>query len=1308
MTPERRAEMCHYKQLAMAVEARLQGSTRKNSSNESFSADSSVTILSSTEHASSNHRFCTNTIADANCPCEMQPTLIISGESASLSNAVIKKLMPSDELEEIVLRTADLTSKSATMLESFQQHIVQHNFSSEMENDGQFVTICARRKEGLCSENKDSSVQDSKSEGVLVNNDIKDCDKCGFENMEHNSALILTENIFSSNYTGFRPWNKVHNSGTSNECDTLLKPCQGNVSGLSGNPHETKRFVTDSTANRNLVESAEHSKVKNGSRHGFIMPVMQNVKQKSTSLVSDTDDNGQKCGSGNNALESSTECVNHKECMSQDKNHSENPLELLKLHPEIESTFLLHSQKAATPNVPVQTIPHLSKETHAGDNVSKPGKICEGSLDISEGLQSESCCSDDYVRLNSLESDRNIVMNKYISSGHSSPGHTEFPDVTSDVPHLLTQENLEDSVSSAAMTSSTDLNHYMNITESSDSGSPGRDVSTYISKFSGQDIHNNTSNVRAWQSSSLSENTVGGQNLQSESCSESNLISCHSSLIDQKAQESVQNIVSNTTGTSSRQDSVCVIEKFVVQDDSSDDLKVICPVNVDCAICLTKNCHTACEDMNFHVAKPAECLAVPKLKLQPNKSVHGLDDLETSASPDNRCVQDSNNSEKILNEVSGWDIPKPVTPPPRLMRQNSYTLDAPSPLLVAHVQMQKEKSSLYDMTGNLGISSKPCRKSWDLSKAKSKWKTDRKKGNSLFAALIQKDKPSKKINRGVTNSSRCASLADCQDRHISSLPASNASSPIKVLTPFASLDSLPSAVSIESVKTFPQLSTPRQNKGSYIDRISSTATRVTNRSRTSQKKSLASNTPRSTQLPTPSALLDGLPSVASTNTVKTFPQPSAQMKNKDSSKYRILSTPTKQSSNRSKTSQNKSPAKILRKDLPMANLSVASQDNLKKISDVEYVPLSSQQDIRRLILHVQSQHHQQMADLLAKQRLEQEKLREAFLQQQEELVLEIRKVYSAALCASESQKLLAQRTPSCDYLASHENGSLNSSVNPFPSGLSNKSLSFESAGPSDTSTHDMPGNCILSDANLERFLASASASGEKGQTVTGNGLYRDSMLDKAPGSNDMTAHLLEASHKAVSVEEVPQNPLQNCNSLIVSDLNSIERYLPVDSTHPSPEVLVPPQLGKLQKHNSDSGEENTKIRVDTCNVNSAISCPSSIYPGRTSSVPASGAVLLPGTANHVLQRAEVDFAPSSVPNSPTVCESGSVEVNEGQSNSIKGHSPCIRQLFPPQEEAGDLRHIPPLSRSELEQVSFMFLYVTIVQGSFNVCGYSVG
>jgi hypothetical protein len=58
-----------------------------------------------------------------------------------------------------------------------------------------------------------------------------------------------------------------------------------------------------------------------------------------------------------------------------------------------------------------------------------------------------------------------------------------------------------------------------------------------------------------------------------------------------------------------------------------------------------------------------------------------------------------------------------------------------------------------------------------------------------------------------------------------------------------------------------------------------------------------------------------------------------------------------------------------------------------------------------------------------------------------------------------------------------------------------KFFSFENAGTPDTSMFDVPDKCILLDTNLGRFLTSTSASTQTGQTVIGNGLYKDSVLD---------------------------------------------------------------------------------------------------------------------------------------------------------------------------------------------------------------------
>jgi hypothetical protein len=105
------------------------------------------------------------------------------------------------------------------------------------------------------------------------------------------------------------------------------------------------------------------------------------------------------------------------------------------------------------------------------------------------------------------------------------------------------------------------------------------------------------------------------------------------------------------------------------------------------------------------------------------------------------------------------------------------------------------------------------------------------------------------------------------------------------------------------------------------------------------------------------------------------------------------------------------------------------------------------------------------------------------------------------------------------------------------------------------------------------------------------------------------------------------------------------KYLPVDPLNHSPEVSVPPQLGKLQKHNSDSGEENTKIRVD--NANSEVSCLSSIYSKTTSSVPASRTVSFQVTVNHVLRGQKWTMFPAAFLTTHQCMSLVVLEVTEG-------------------------------------------------------------
>jgi hypothetical protein len=1247
MTPERRVEMQLYRELAMAVEARLQGQTRKDSDGECSGVDSGVTMLSGTECASSDHPSCASRRVDSGSVGEIESVILTSEDITSLNTANVKTLVLCSELERGGLKTvtnSDLMSGSDSMLGSFRQdgtysksaflvgssqQRVDQIDCSEVENSVQHINVSIGDTRDLCLSNNDYAAQNSKTGSVFMEDDIINSDKCCVENTEPNSGFSLTDNIFDSCYTAYKPWENVHGENTSNEGNKVLKQQQEIVIGMNGNKQGLEETVAHSDVNGNLVQSTQWRQI-NSSIHcclvdSFITPVTHNVKLKSASFVNGTDDNGQTYGSNNSASEAKGESIHGEAFTSQNQINSKNPLEHVQFQTGVNGTYVLHSYKADETNTPVGNVPCISKDTYSS-NISRPVKICEGIMDISDSLRSESCRNEESVGRNASELDRSAVTNICSFSTHSSAGSTWFTGLTyvsSSTPHLLINDNLEDSASSVVMTSSTDLNHYMNTTGSSGSGSPDRDVAAlHNCKWSGQDERHSTSNVAALQRYVLSESTFSKQHLQLTSVCDPNSVLHHSFLTDQtEEQKSIQNCDDDEVRTSSNKENYCPAEMVAVRGHPPDGVKVTCPLSTECA---SSHFNKSCKNVNCHVGNKVKCLNIPKVKLQ-HKTVDKHDDLETSLSPLNKFAHDSSTTEEHMNIISEWNVPKPETTPPKLVRQNSYTLVAPSPLLVAHMKMQNGKNSVHDMTESSNISTKPRRNASDVGKPRKKWELNRKKGNSSFASLNGNINSGKKIN-----STTSASSIHDQLHQNSSLPSSNTSSPIKLRTPFASLDCLPSAVSVESVKT--------------------------------------------------------------------FPQPSPRKKNKCVCKNSISSTPSKETKT-SQVSQEKSPTKRPRKGLLTENPSLASQGSPKKMNEARTEPLSCQQDVQGLILHLQSQHSQQMADLLAKQRTEQEELREAFLRQQKELMFEVCKVYSATLYTPGSQKQLAQHTPPHDRLTRQENRSFNFSVNQIPSDLSSESLLLENANISGMSTHDMGVKCVLSDTNFERPICN-SPSADMGQNVTDSSLYQDSLRDRTQGPNEITPHLQDSSHKDEPMEEVPQNALQDGSSLRLSESGNTERCHPVHSFHPSinestsTQMLIPPKLGVMHEHNSDHGEENARKIVAILNGNCG-DLPLPCDPGVASNGPISETTSKPRTINHSLQRTEAEFPHGSVPSRLFAHERNSVGAKDGQNDSTKGRSPCIRQLFPAHEKPSAL-HQTARNRCDLEKVRRLFLYVSII------------
>lgn len=67
----------------------------------------------------------------------------------------------------------------------------------------------------------------------------------------------------------------------------------------------------------------------------------------------------------------------------------------------------------------------------------------------------------------------------------------------------------------------------------------------------------------------------------------------------------------------------------------------------------------------------------------------------------------------------GDDVPKKDTPP-KLVRQGSYILETPSPMLLAHMQTELDNSEYIPTATNAAIK----RKEWNISQAKSEWENE--------------------------------------------------------------------------------------------------------------------------------------------------------------------------------------------------------------------------------------------------------------------------------------------------------------------------------------------------------------------------------------------------------------------------------------------------------------------------------------------------------------------------------------------------------------------------------------------------------
>nr|CAD7199047.1 unnamed protein product [Timema douglasi] len=280
--------------------------------------------------------------------------------------------------------------------------------------------------------------------------------------------------------------------------------------------------------------------------------------------------------------------------------------------------------------------------------------------------------------------------------------------------------------------------------------------------------------------------------------------------------------------------------------------------------------------------------------------------------------------------------------PPRLVRSNSYTLEAPSPILLAHLEQMKILSASRDSIMQLqvaGSATPKRRKGWHIP------------SNSLnivpfsgpqdisvtvpSSALFALPQGEPKLARKVTTHSK-GTLTNQQSpyRKSSSLPSTVSSSPVKLNTSFMSVDLL-------------------QCEASKTVKVSSSSKRDTFQKSTKNISSSA---------------------IAKTTTSKNTTPKSCRLNHtsKERSNISSPSLPT----NCVNTAEDENDSKMYSK-LPIYLLECNARSELAKdyCTDTERQPCKlPEQDVRQMLEAVEAKYKQEMAQLLEHQRYQQEKV----------------------------------------------------------------------------------------------------------------------------------------------------------------------------------------------------------------------------------------------------------------------------------------------------------------------------------------------
>ncbi|PSN35820.1 hypothetical protein C0J52_22145 [Blattella germanica] len=911
------------------------------------------------------------------------------------------------------------TDTSIKSVEAYSENVVQCEETEEESNSNQNQVV----EEVYCV----------KTDDTVTQNDSQSYIPSNLGNIDSDARNKYTD-ILSGNYTGYRPWGNISKS----EKDSKLQ----NVC------HSVKR--TNGTTWNAPPQSTVINEPKGNIRQKW-------VKNNENTYLSDN----------TYVLSNKTACERDQELLPCSESSElgilscnnfgfESAKQLSRTEHELSSSYVVHQEKP-------------SCESSFMDE-GKFVKMCEGVTNISESLRLECFVNNPCSKLNESSKTQG---NKTNSSAFSSPDNSGLgsSNVTNSMLQVIGNiniENIDDSVSSIALTSSTDLNQYMNNTGSSGSFSPGQDLpASNLSERSSEPLK------RSAATTFITRDNPVGQVVRLLSSSDSDLIMNY--MKDQNERQKYLQKSKTIAETNFRStDGSCAVTTDCNLRGGPSVLQKSSPDVSEPSLCNKMESFVHDFDKIYQIKDDLKCLTVPNAKLQTNKTPT-MDNENNKSS--NIPVYKYPHSPSHSRRKSLEDSEKVESTTPRLVRQNSYTLDSPSPLLIAHLETQKGKKCSSDMTESATVSSDLTKMSSDLSQRKDKNNLGTK--HEVYPSPGNKTKVRKKSAIPPGSPLKHKQTFRNREHQNISLP----SSPVKLHSPFMSLDCLPSAVSKEPTKLVHKISAPSKQR-------------------------------------------DAL---------------------------KVCSPNTSKDAKSTKPARMDSPMKNVRRKFSLDNTLKKQDDEQKGESQNNTEsPQISQYNLHNMVVRLQTEHSQQMTELLHKQRKEQEDMHNAFLQQQNNLMLEMYNICPALFSKLESDSILKFERSSSTL--TNEQGSLQ-----VVSPLGEDTLVINKSSPSISRN-----SAIFSDTSLNLY---SSQSPEKPDLVV-NSVRRDISKHSINTSSCETFDAVNGNKTSEDTMSIPYSPKSNGNHITNKsselDMDQNQILMETENKNTYPLVLSQPKSHEIK------------------------------------------------------------------------------------------------------------------------------------------------